>query len=151
MSIATELLALRDHDGLFHVEHVVEWASNHPNSALHQSLLWDNAQAGHQYRLWQIRRLVAIHIVDEDRNRQTVSLKIDRSRGGGYRWLDDVMEAPDLRAAALADALESYQRLKEKYDWLAELAEVHEAIERARQRPARRRRSETINEDRPAV
>lgn len=143
MTIATELHALRGTDGMVHVGSAVSWAAAHPGSALHRSLEWDNNVAGPKYREWQVRQLIAIYVRDDDGHREMISLKIDQAKDGGYRLLDDVMEAPDLRAAALRDALSEYNRIKEKYDWLEELAEIHAAIERVPEpppwRPARRR------------
>ena len=130
MSVASELLALRGDDGLLHVNIVHDWAAAHPGSALHGALDWNDATAARKYRLWQIRHLIEIHVVNEDRERQEISLRIDRRGGGGYRDLADVMEAPNLRAHALRDAIDEYLRTKAKYDWLSELAEVHEALER---------------------
>jgi hypothetical protein len=150
MSIASELEALYDETGLLYVEDVHDWAEANPGSALHDALEWNDAVAARQHRYWQIRRFIAIHVVDEDRNRQAISLVIDRSKGGGYRRTADVMETPNLRALALRDALNEYERIKSKYDWLAELARIHEEIERA-QLPTRRRRPLGGTEDRPSA
>jgi hypothetical protein len=133
MTIATELEALYDENGLLHVDTAHDWAEQNPTSDLHNALEWDDAIAAREHRYWQIRRLIAIHVVDVEHKRRTVSLVPDRSRGGGYRDLDNVMEVPSLREIAVRDALQAYQRLREKYYWLSELAEIHSSIDRAQQ------------------
>jgi hypothetical protein len=150
MTVAAELRALRSADGMIHVSTAVDWAATHPGSALHRSLEWNDAVAGTKYREWQVRQLIAVYVRDDDGNRQMISLKLDRVADGGYRDIADVMEAPDMRAAALRDALDEYNRIKDKYDWLVELAEIHAAIERV-ERPARRRRRITEERPRPAA
>src|SRR5579864_8863396 len=66
MTIASELLDLEDEDGLIDPTTVVDWARDNPASALHGAIEWDDAIAAHAHRLWQVRRLVAIHIVTDD-------------------------------------------------------------------------------------
>jgi len=146
MTIATELVALRAADGMIHVEDVHAWARANDGSALHRALEWDDRAAARKYRFEQIRLMIRIYVVNEDHERQAISLSADRGAGGGYRNLDDVMDVPDLRALALADALDEYQRIKARYDWLRELAEVHEALERV-PRPVRRARREPKSDE----
>jgi hypothetical protein len=130
MTIQSELEALRDSDPqhILHPERVIEWAHDNPDSALHKGLEWDDARAGHQYRLWQVRQLVKVHVRDARREPTMISLKIDRIAGGGYRQLTDVMAAPDLRCMAFAEALTELRRVQKKYHYLRELEHVWEAI-----------------------
>jgi hypothetical protein len=149
-TIRDELLGLQRGHTVLQVERVVDWAREHPESALHRSLEWNDRTAAHHYRCQQVRRLIAIHVVSDDGVRQLVSLKIDRvAPGGGYRDLSTVMRAPELRRMLLAEALEELDRLRLKYEGLRELAGVWEAADRVRSpvrrhrpaaRPARRRR-----------
>lgn len=140
MSIRDELLALKRDDGLILASAAEEWARTHPESALHKSLQWDDAIAGHEYRLMQVRRLISIHIVSEAGERQVVSLSIDRTKpAGGYRDLDDVLPQPDLRDVLLQDALAELERVQAKYSRLQELNEVWAAKDRVKQ--GRRRQS----------
>src|SRR5215467_10271488 len=102
--IQGELYALKNDEGLWVPEDILVWARHHPRSALHQRLEWDDAKAGHEHRLWQVRQLVAIHCVKSEGSgaRQLVSLSIDRIRpGGGYRDIDDVLPVRELRAVLL--------------------------------------------------
>lgn len=134
MGIKDELLSLQQKaGGLLQVEPTVEWARQHPKSDLHAALDWDNESAGHSWRCQQVRRLIAIHIVSEVGTRQVVSLSIDRVQPqGGYRDLNDVMAAPDMREILLEDALNELARVRERYRQLKELAEIWEAIDRTR-------------------
>jgi hypothetical protein len=130
-----ELLALHDKNGLFVPQSAVQWARKNKNSALHRALEWDNEKAGEEFRIWQVRRLVAIHIVSQEGHRQFISLSIDRvNPGGGYRDLETVMKAPQLREIALQDAFNDLARLQAKYEHLQELAKVWEELERAKKR-----------------
>lgn len=141
--IQAELLALRDSNGIIDARRAVDWAKQHQDSALYQALEWDDATAAIEYRISQVRRLIAVHIVDAEGHRQVVSLSVDRQQGGGYRSVQDVLSVDDLRAVMLSDALEELQRVQRKYEYLQELAKVWEAAQQVEQetRPRRRRRA----------
>lgn len=136
MSIKLELEELhRASGGLLKPEDVVEWARTHQNSELHSSLEWNDAKAAHEHRVWQVRRLIAVHVIAEEGDRTLVSLTVDRVRqGGGYRDIRDVMRVDELRACLLSDALEELERVKAKYDRLTELADVWVAVHKAKTR-----------------
>lgn len=141
MTIRQELIELQQQaGGLLQVETAVEWAAEHTGSALHKSLEWDNDKAGHEWRCHQIRRLIAIHVINDDGARQMVSLTIDRG-DGGYRNLDAVMAAPDLRSVLLNDALAELERVQRRYENITELSKVWEEADSVRRKqPARRQR-----------
>lgn len=135
MTIQSELLALKTKDGLIIPEQAVSWAAKNPASKLYQSLEWDDATAGHQFRLWQVRRLVSIYVVNDEGHRSVVSLSVDRTKpGGGYRDLNDVLPVADLRNILLQDALAELERVQQKYERLSELAEVWAAKDRVKTR-----------------
>lgn len=135
MTIRDELLALKRRDGMIVAEDGIEWARKHPNSDLYRSLQWDDAKAAHEHRLWQVRRLIAIHIVSDEGGRQVVSLSIDRTKErGGYRDLDDVLPRRDLREVLLQDALAELERVQAKYNRLQELSEVWAAKDQVKKR-----------------
>ena len=114
MTIRDELVTLQQRDGVLKPEVAVEWARSHPTSALHSALDWNDTTAAQQYRIWQIRQLIAVHVVNEKGVRQIVSLSIDRvNDGGGYRDLDTVMSSPPLREVLLSDALTELERARE--------------------------------------
>jgi hypothetical protein len=128
-SIAGELLKLRDKDGKISASAAVEWARRHPKSHLHAALQWDDEIAGEAHRTWQVRSLIAIHIVDTEGARRFVSLSIDRGEGG-YRQISDVMSRADLRKVMLDDALAELERMQKKYRHLQELETVWAARDR---------------------
>lgn len=129
MTIRTELLNLQTQSGgLLHAEKVVSWAKNNPKSDLHGSFEWNNDKAADEYRIWQARRLIAIHVVSEEGIRQLVSLTIDREQEGGYRHIDAVLQNQSLRGVLLADALADLERVRLKYEGLVELARVWDEV-----------------------
>ena len=128
MTIKSELEDLTE-NGILQPEDVVKWAREHIKSELHQSLEWDDSVAGHQYRLWQVRRLIKVHIVNEYHEPQMISLTIDRPNpGGGYRLISDVIASPTYREIAMKDALNELRRIRAKYGYLTELAKIWDAI-----------------------
>lgn len=144
MTIRDELLAIQEasEDRVLHASAAVAWAEAHPASALARALEWDDAKAAREHRLWQVRQLIKLHIVDERGEPAIVSLSIDRKAGGGYRDVADVMSMPKLRDVMLRDALAELERVQRRYDSVKELAEVWAAMNRvkakARRQPAER-------------
>jgi len=141
MSIGSELLALKNVDGLVVVEDAYAWAEAHPRSALHGALEWDDAIAGREHRLSQIRKLINIHVRYEDGGPRLISLSVDRGRpGGGYRDLSDIIDNRDrtLFEIALQDCLNELDRLQRKYQRLLALQPVWAAVASVRQRARRR-------------
>ena len=133
MTIRDELLALKGRSALITAESIVDWARDNPSSDLHRALEWDNDVAAEQHRIWQARRLIAIHVISEEGDRTFVSLSIDRQRdGGGYRGLDDVIRKQSLRDVLLEDALQELERVRQKYERLQELAGVWAEIKKTR-------------------
>jgi hypothetical protein len=135
-SIATELLALRNGNGVINPAEAVSWAKTHRKSSLHGALEWDDEIAGEKWRIWQVRQMISVYIVDADGGRRFVSLSIDRKHDGsnGYRPLSEVMERPDLREVMMNDALHDLERVQERYKKLTDLNEVWAAAEKLRAR-----------------
>lgn len=129
--IADELEALRAPEGLLIPEQVVEWAREHPESALHSQFEWDDSEAAKAWRIWQARRVIAVYIVSDEGERTVVSLSIDRKASGGYRDVQDVLKDDELRKVLVRDALADLKRVKAKYEHIKELASVYAEIERA--------------------
>jgi hypothetical protein len=138
-ALQKELEALKRGDGSIHAEDVVAWAEKHPKSALYAKFEWDDCEAAHQYRLWQARQVIALNIVTEKGERRAISLSIDRTSGGGYRDIEEIVRVPALREVMLQDALAELKRVQAKYRHLAELARVFVEIERADKRHAKKR------------
>jgi hypothetical protein len=127
--IGTELLKLRDKEGKISAAGAVEWAAKNKKSHLHAALEWDDAIAGVAHRVWQVRNLIAVHVLDAEGSRRFVSLSIDRGEGG-YRQISDVMSSADLRKVMLDDALAELERMQKKYRHLQELETVWAARDR---------------------
>jgi hypothetical protein len=141
MSIRDELLALQqaDPDGILYPPRVLQWAADNPGSATHSALDWDDVSAAHAHRLWQIRRMIQVHVVTEERDPIVVSLTVDRKAAGGYRRIDDVIKVPNLREIMMEDALADLQRMQAKYGRLQELGRVWDAAERLRKNRSKKR------------
>jgi hypothetical protein len=110
------------------------------DSPLHQYFEWDDALASHQYRVWQARQLLgSVNITFQPPAsqpdipavvvREFVSLTPDRHDGGGYRSITAVMAQPELQDQLLADALAEMQRFIAKYQTLAQLSHVIQAMQ----------------------
>ena len=110
MTVADELRALSDNQGLIHAPRVVEWAQLNPDSALYREFNWNVEKAAYDHWVWRARQLIALHIVSETGERRTISLAIDRKQGGGYRDLGEVITNEELRRAAVTQALAELQR-----------------------------------------
>lgn len=143
MSIKSELMRIQqaNPDNILFPADVVEWAKDNPDSALFSAIEWNDQQAADAHRLWQVRQLIQLHVVEGDKTPMLVSLSIDRKGDGGYRSISDVGERPDLREVMLADAFAELERVQLKYARVTELAKVWEETEAAKQRaPERVRR-----------
>jgi hypothetical protein len=137
MSIESELLQIKGNKEFLIPEDAVAWAAKHPKSALHKSLQWDDVKAGHEYRVWQVRRLIAVHITYQGGERKLVSLRIDRTSPGGYRHMDQILARKDLWDHMLEDALAELNRVKSKYEALKALKPVWAAVSAVSRRRAK--------------
>lgn len=104
----------RDEDGRLQPEAVVEAAAN-KRSPLHDEFTWDDAEAGHLYRIEQARtliRVVHVEFADDGRDKRVpmyINLIADRQFGGGYRETKEVLRSADL-TRQLVDTAESELR-----------------------------------------
>jgi hypothetical protein len=129
MSIASELEWLKDGRGFINPPKVHDWAASHPESALHHHLDWDDAKAGYEHRLSQIRRLIQLYVVDMTGDRKTISLVRDRHEGGGYRYIGPVLSNAELRASALREAFAEYRRWQRRYRFFREFGPIFVAAD----------------------
>lgn len=115
---ALAIIAKNDEDGLLEPHAVVEEARN-PDSPLHGQFEWDDSIAGHEYRIWQARSLLArvkVRIIDVGRSRAFVNVRVRSSNGTerrGYLPIERVATDPDLYSQAIEDArrgIASYAR-----------------------------------------
>lgn len=126
-------------DGIIRPSDVVE-AAQEPASPLHDWFQWDDGEAAHQYRLDQARKLLRVYVVTDTPEsapvRALVSLTTDRSNGGGYRAVADVMSDDALREQMLRDAFTQLRNTQEKYRHLQALADVWRAVDEAERKSA---------------
>lgn len=136
--IRNELLAIQkaSKDKMLHASNVVAWAKRNPKSALYRQFEWNNSKAATEFRLWQARRLVQIHVVMEDGTPQLVSLSFDRLGSGGYRSISDVVSSKELSEIMLRDALGELQRVQARFQKVRELTSVWMEVKRVRSRQA---------------
>ena len=131
-------ITLSKRDPLIKPETIVEWAHDHPKSALHLALEWDDTKAAQEYRIWQVRRLIAIHVVNKEGVRQLVSLSIDRANEGGYRDINAVLASASMRKTLLNDALAELDRVQLKYETLKELANIWHEVRKVKEKRRKR-------------
>lgn len=138
--IRNELLAIQhaSKDKMLHASNVVAWAKRNPKSALHRQFEWNNSKAATEFRLWQARRLVQIHVVTEDGSPQLVSLSFDRMGRGGYRSVSDVISNKELSEIMLRDALAELQRVQARFQRVRELTSVWTEVKRVQKRQTAR-------------
>ena len=129
-------------DELVLAKEIVTWAHEHPASALHKELkCGDDASAAALWRLGHARRLVAIYVTDEEGDRQTISLSVDRSAEGGYRQLPAVIAIEELYEIAERDALKELRRTEAKYEHLKSFKAVWAEVDKVEAGGAERSRA----------
>ena len=134
-SVKEELLFIGSkHDNFVSPHIVVEFAKN-PDTCLHSKFEWNDTKAGHEYRIYQARKIISLElqVVGNEKKqvltRIFVSLQDDRSPEKGYRLVTDVLADENLRKQFLDEALVEFIRIKNKYESLKELAKIFAAIE----------------------
>ena len=133
--------------GILRPSDVVAYAEDE-NTALHECFEWDDTKAGQEYRLWQARKIIKVHVTVLPNTTTPinayVSLKTDRvGEGGGYRPIVDVMNNQQMREQLLAEALEELTYYEKKYKQLTDLAPVFEAAKKIRQSVRARQKEST--------
>lgn len=135
MSIITELLDLYAAKGnVLNAEDVLEFAKD-PKTALHKHFTWDDAEAAKLWRLRQARNLIRVSIQFSADAPQTfrplVNLVKDRAApDGAYARAEDVYNAGERqRQLLLRQAIAEARRWQERYNGIAELTPVFEALQ----------------------
>jgi hypothetical protein len=137
MSLESELLALKNADGLIVAERAEAWAASHPKSDLAKQLEWDNSKAGRMYRINQIRQIIiSLEITMGPTTRRFYSLSIDRhnAMGGGYRDIEEIIRSKTLYDILLADALNDLRHMQEKYERLTELKPLWKEVDKIKKK-----------------
>jgi hypothetical protein len=136
-----ELKAISDtHGGVLNPRDVLE-AARPIDSALHPYFEWDDALAGEAMRLIQagaLIRRVRLKIVKEEKDGREVRIEVTRAfeslpsmrkSGGGYLPLETIVDDAVKRQELLDSVEAQLIALKKKYQGLAELESVWEAID----------------------
>ena len=129
MSIKDELLSLRDDQDMIYPHVVVDWARQHEDSSLYRSIEWNNSIAADNYRVWQVRQLLKVHVVNDDKTPRVLSLSIDRVSGGGYRTVESILSRRDLTNIMVLDAIAELERVKKRYNSIKKLSKVWDELE----------------------
>lgn len=140
MSLESEYLELQKLYGeKVTVHQIHDWAKANPTSDWYQRLEWDNEAAGYNWRLHQIRNLLIIIQDKPTGMRKMISLKMDRASGGGYRYLEDIRQTPQMVEMLLNEVLEEIDRLLKKHAVLEhELRPVRAAVDALREERRKR-------------
>src|SRR3990167_8888663 len=103
-----EKISELDPNGVLRPESLVEVARD-PAHPFHNRFTWTDSEAAAKFRIIEARLLITqLRVVLSPLKitvRALTSLDVDRTSGGGYRWMDDVMADSRLRANLLATAL----------------------------------------------
>lgn len=108
-------------------------------SPLHGAFCWDDGEAAARYRILQAQELIRsfrVEIVCNDKPVVVpVFVNVSTDRNGRradnpYRMTIDLQSEPDLREAAVADALDQLEALRNRHAHLLELADVWADIDR---------------------
>lgn len=136
--IKVEIAALKRSDGSYHPQDLVEYAAENTDSELYKSFLWDDEQAGQQYRLWQAREIIgkyAVRIEVNDRIETIPVISIPSLRGtkkGSY-WERDAVGANEAyRTEVLVETQAKLRTMRDTLEpLLPELKSVWNAVKRS--------------------
>lgn len=115
---------------------IVEWAKDHPDSALYADLRSnaDVSKAVHDAELRWAGKLIHLHIIREERTERRVEIRIGRTQdcpNGGARPIGRVMADPVQADVVRQRALGELRSVYEKYRMVWDLSRVWVEIERA--------------------
>ncbi|OFW99286.1 MAG: hypothetical protein A3E78_11915 [Alphaproteobacteria bacterium RIFCSPHIGHO2_12_FULL_63_12] len=135
--------------GAIAAEDIVE-AARDPSSALHAQFSWDDALAAEEFRRVQARTLLrSILVVEEGQPPRPYFITIEehreeRSNRFSYvRLVEDVLPSQTLVHEVLERALRELESWRAKYAQLAQLSQVHKAIDREVERQKKKKLVET--------
>lgn len=129
-------------DGYLNPASVVE-AARDPASVLHPEFEWDDAEAGHAYRVAQagaLIRRVKFTVVRANKETKQVQMHTTRAyqsrpsaRNGkqGYEPVTEIMKDPTKRDELCAQVIKELAAYRKRYADIIALSEVWEAIDKA--------------------
>lgn len=136
--VGEELERIYEKHGKLDAAIVVE-ESKPKDAVLHSEFEWNNAKAGHAWRVHQARNIIrdvkADKVQDYDASTAayvSVSAPTEEDQTAReYRRIEDVLADPVQRAALVQRALEKLVRVQHEFRHLRELANVWSAIDSA--------------------
>jgi hypothetical protein len=139
VTLQKELQLIRkQHNGVLHPEHVVDYARRHKKSALHGRFEWDDAKAAELHRLQRAREIISVYVevIDDGSGSKTMRaffspVPDSGPKQGGYVSTAEKLQHPDGRAEV---ALAQLKRMRSHYESypLDELLPVVTAIDKLR-------------------
>lgn len=138
--IKAEILQIQatDPDNKAHTDAIIKFAQTNKNSTLHGEFQWDVKKAAYAHWQQTAMQLIRLHVRTEEGKPQLISLSIDRTQGGGYRAISDVVKSRKLTQVMLDDALQELERVQTKYAHLKALAGVWTAVDKVRSQAKRK-------------
>lgn len=99
------------------------------NSPIHECFEWDDAVAGHKYRLSQATTLILNLSVEPDKPKKVEKVRAyynvsEGQRKGTFINAKSAFENPDTRDIVLKRALREFRAFQEKYKNLTEFSQV---------------------------
>lgn len=136
-AIRAEITALLDkNDGQITAEQLVEYARSHPESALHRSFTWDDAEAAAKWRLEQAQQILRTYHVRIEVGgnepvtiRGVVSLPSDRGAEHLYRSTIRVLSNEDQTQEMIEQAKRELAAFRAKYDMLRKIGKMSRVFE----------------------
>jgi hypothetical protein len=137
------------HGGKLKADDAVEEARD-PRHPLHRHLEWDDAKAGHQFRVQQMRSIIRIVRIETGNPVQLrrAFISAPAPDGRAYRSLADVLKSSDLQDRIMEQADKDLAAWQHRY---AELKDLCEIVETARVALRRRRQGHRGKDDRPSA
>ena len=127
MSTLRELTAIHDEFGELNAELVVKVATN-PDHPLHSRFEWDDAIAGHKYRLSQASELLRVTYRPDPKKandlRAFVAVRGENTPRAEYVPTEKAMSDPLQRQIVLRTMQREWQAFKARYEQMAEFADV---------------------------
>jgi hypothetical protein len=100
-------------------------------SPVHNTLEWDNAKAGHEYRLHQSRNLIrSVLVITEERKTEPVYVRVNQEHG--YQPVSVVVQQPDMWAEAISGLYKDYNALRRGIDRLESIAKKNPDVDSER-------------------
>lgn len=121
-------------------EALLEFAETHPDSEAHTRFVWDDAEAGHEYRLVQARQILSIVVITLPREKKELQVtaypeprrsKLTGRLRDGYEPMLSIKEDGERRKHYIRAVLAQLNGIRKAEDNLHELNAVWAAVDEA--------------------